>query len=238
MPLMDGAALVPDYGRHDTVYRALRARGASGWGTPQEDAILLGQVLSCLPAPPARILELGSGAGNLTWALARLGYDVDGVDISPTAVGWARERAPAESPIGKAEFRIDNVVALQTCVGSSLDVVVDGHCLHCIVGDDRARCLAAVRRVLKPGGRFVALTMCGQILDERMRAAFDPGKQWLVAQGRPVRHIGSAPSICAEIVAAGFAIDSVRIDPRANPGELDDLVVCAVSTSMNPAAGD
>lgn len=45
-----------------------------------------------LPAPPARVLEVGCGRGALAAALAKLGYDVTGVDRSPDAAAAARER--------------------------------------------------------------------------------------------------------------------------------------------------
>jgi len=36
-----------------------------------------------------RLLEMGCGAGNLTVWLAGQGFEVCGVDISPTAISWA-----------------------------------------------------------------------------------------------------------------------------------------------------
>ena len=46
------------------------------------------------------MLDAGCGTGALAVALARRGADVVAVDISPTLVGLARERAPAE--LGRA----------------------------------------------------------------------------------------------------------------------------------------
>ena len=48
-----------------------------------------------LPAPRGRTLDLGCGEGRLTRDLADLGYDIVGVDLSPTLVAAAREAAPA-----------------------------------------------------------------------------------------------------------------------------------------------
>ncbi len=55
-------------------------------------------ILDTLPADlaGARVLDAGCGTGALAVALARRGADVVAVDLSPTLVDLARERAPAD----------------------------------------------------------------------------------------------------------------------------------------------
>jgi 2-polyprenyl-3-methyl-5-hydroxy-6-metoxy-1,4-benzoquinol methylase len=172
------------------------------------------------------VLELGCGAGNLSVMLAERGYAITGVDIAPTAVDWATERALAQGI--SAQFYVDNVLELATCADSAFDAVVDGHCLHCIIGSDRARCLAAVLRVLKPGGILVVLTMCGAVTDPRMLENFDATTRTTVHSGRPTRFVGDPDSIVAEVVTAGFDIRKVQVIARKDDNDLDDLVVYAV----------
>jgi len=177
------------------------------------------------PDSSPRVLEIGCGAGNLSILLAQRGYCVTGVDIAATGIDWANGRARESGT--NALFRVDNVVALSSCGDAVFDAVVDGHCLHCIIGDDRARCLAAVRRVLKPGGVFVVLSMCGEVRDEKRLGQFDPVTRVLVVDGRPTRYIGSADAIVAEVRRAGLDIDMVRIKARSSITEQDDLVIAA-----------
>src|SRR5437764_9975554 len=60
-------------------------------GTEQEVSFLV----DCLGLPPgARVLDVGCGPGRHAHALARLGYEVVGVDISDRFVALAREGAP------------------------------------------------------------------------------------------------------------------------------------------------
>ena len=55
------------------------------------------QLMAHLPAPPARILDVGGGAGNQSFPLARLGYDVTLVDSSPAMLAKAQQRLAAET---------------------------------------------------------------------------------------------------------------------------------------------
>ena len=53
----------------------------------------LGAVLTLLPDPPARLLDMGCGTGWTSWIFAKRGYDVTGVDISEDMVHYARLNA-------------------------------------------------------------------------------------------------------------------------------------------------
>jgi SAM-dependent methyltransferase len=96
----------------------------------------------------AAILELFCGRGNGLRALECLGFtNVTGVDISPTLA--ARYRGPAR-------------VLVHDCrqlpfAADSHDVAIVHGGLHHLpaLPDDLARTLAEVRRVLRPGGRFL-----------------------------------------------------------------------------------
>ncbi|MYR55891.1 methyltransferase domain-containing protein, partial [Streptomyces sp. SID625] len=88
--------------------------------------------------------------------LAARGYAVDAVDLSPAAVGWARERARAAG----AEVRFlcgDAFAASGTGLTGPYDLVYDSGCFHHLPPHRRISYLALLDRVLAPGGRF-ALT--------------------------------------------------------------------------------
>ncbi|RAJ70333.1 tellurite resistance protein TehB [Streptomyces sp. Amel2xB2] len=54
---------------------------------------------------PGRALDLGCGPGRNALWLAALGFEVDAVDLSPTAVAWAEERARDAEPGTRARVR-------------------------------------------------------------------------------------------------------------------------------------
>jgi hypothetical protein len=84
-----------------------------------------------------------------------------------------------------------------------------------------------VHRVLRPDGLFIVATMCGPVLDERLRRQFDPLTSAIVSDGRPTRHIGLAGDIEAEVTRAGFAVLSARVEPRRSRSDQDDLYLLA-----------
>jgi len=224
--------LPPDYFSHDLAYQKRRERGAPGWesaGSAVYDD-MLGQILPVLPvlrsdAAPPKVLEIGCGAGNLSVRLAAMGYSVSGVDISPTAIDWARERAVTTGV--EVDFRTDNVVTLSHYANASFDAVIDGHCLHCIIGADRARCLETLRRILQPGGILVVLTMCGEVTAAQTLPNYDPATRLIVFGKRPNRYIGRAADILAEVVAAGFDLVTSKVLARKDDDDMEELVIQA-----------
>ena len=103
------------------------------------------------PITPGRVLELGCGPGRNAVYLARQGYRVDAVDLSATALDWARERARAAGvTVG---FRCGSVFD-EDFPGESYDLVYDSGCFHHLPPHRRRDYLELVVRVLRPGGWF------------------------------------------------------------------------------------
>jgi SAM-dependent methyltransferase len=103
-----------------------------------------------------RALDLGCGPGRNALQLAAWGFEVDGVDLSPTAVAWAEERAH-DSGIA-ARFHCGDVFALvPPQLPGPYDLVYDSGCFHHLPPHRRISYLALLDQVLAPGGYF-ALT--------------------------------------------------------------------------------
>ena len=221
-----------DYFGHDHVYRKRRETGQPGWATDEQAAeyheILERTLRPSYTPATGRVLELGCGDGvNAIW-LARRGYDVCGVDISPAATEWARSKAMASGV--QAEFRVGNVLNLEDYPGDAFDIVLDGHCYHCIIGEDRGAFLTSALRVLKPGGLFHVCTMCGDVVGESFLDSFDEESRCLFMGDVATRYIGQSDSLLDEIVAAGFEIAHWEIEARKSADDQDDLIVAATKT--------
>jgi len=214
------------YFGHDAAYQMRRASGATGWDTPEVSAAVLRQFERLLrhdAVPQAsRLIEFGCGAGNLSVGFARLGFEVLGVDISPSAVAWARERVSA---LGLAiDFRVGNVVSLADD-DSSYAVAVDSHCLHCLIGTDRGVFLRNTKRLLNPSGALIVNTMCQNGNTHRLEG-FDATTGVIVHSGIATRYIGCRGGIESEIRQAGFEI--VESGVESDEEQMDDLLVVAI----------
>lgn len=195
----------------------LKAQGAAGWDwDPAAREVELGWALTALgPLAGKRVLELGCGPGNAAPWFVERGCAYTGVDISPAAITWANERA-----VPGAAFRVGDVTH---GIDGAYDLVVDGHCLHCIIGPDRTRLLTHVRGALVPGGHLFVATMCGAVTSPALQACFDAASRCQVVDGVARRFIGDADGILAELRAAGFEVVASVVDPRDDANDQDHL---------------
>lgn len=84
----------------------------------------MGQILSLIRKPPARLLDVGCGSGWTTGMFARSGYEALGVDIAPSAVRLA---AASYGQTG-AVFEVQDFEQLP--FENRFDVAVLYDCLH------------------------------------------------------------------------------------------------------------
>ena len=89
----------------------------------------------------ARILDAGCGTGALAFELAKRGATVVGVDVSPTLVGVARERASIRTGRGAATFTVGDM--LDSSLGEFDYVVAMDSLIH-YEGEDIARIVSTL----------------------------------------------------------------------------------------------
>ena len=124
----------------------------------------IGQVLTLLPAPPLRLLDLGCDSGWTTAMFARSGYHALGVDLAPTAIEIARQDLSSSG----AQFASHDFEALP--YRQEFDAAVFYDSLH-HCGDLDA-VLSSAHDALKPGGCLIVVEPgSGHSTTERAREA-------------------------------------------------------------------
>jgi SAM-dependent methyltransferase len=130
-----------------------------------------------LPEPPARVLEVGCGNGELTTALAVAGHDALGIDpVAPDGPNFRR-------------LTLDDLEP-----GPRFDAVVAAFSLHHIRDLDAA--LERIAGLLVPGGLLLVDEFAWDLLDE-------PTGDWLWGQQRAIAAAagGAAPDSPEELRA-------------------------------------
>ena len=92
------------------------------------------------------------------WQVGPAG-EVVGIDASPEMIDVAaRKAARSRRRQSNVKFNVESVEAL-SFQDASFDVVLSSLMMHHLPGDLKARALAEIRRVLRPGGRLVVVDM-------------------------------------------------------------------------------
>ncbi len=104
------------------------------------------------------VLDLGSGTGRNSNYLGRLGNTVEGIELSPTAVNLARERALGKDI--KVNFQVGSFGAALPFENNSFDVVLDIMSSNSLNESERKIYLTEVHRVLKDSGCMFVKSLC------------------------------------------------------------------------------
>lgn len=198
----DYAAWSPAFNMHYGYYR----RGMSPWRLAPMLAQMNDEVAARLRLPadrPARVLDLGCGLGEAARHIARAHplVEVTGLTITPGQV----PRAEALTAAAGLERRVRVVLADFTrahlpdaCADAAY--AIESYC-HAL-GPGRDACVRELRRLLRPGGRFV-------IADGFVKHG-DPLPRWLapiyrrVCDGWAIQRFAELPALLAGLRAHGF----------------------------------
>jgi ubiquinone/menaquinone biosynthesis C-methylase UbiE len=98
------------------------------------------------------VLEVGCGAGNNLWFLARAGFRCAGIDISSAAIDFARSRLTTEGLA--VDLRVGSFAELPFG-DQAFEVVLDRGGIACVDLETGRAAIAEIARVLRPGGVFI-----------------------------------------------------------------------------------
>ncbi len=157
----------PYYHAHESAYKSIKEKGYVGWDNIQTleelnsletHKILKQFIVQWIKNPTGKnALDLGCGTGTTAFTLAKLGFNVTGIDVSETAIELATKLAKSQG--FKMSFQVKDLLHLNQ-ENEKFDFIYDSHCLHCIVFEnERSIALQNIRALLRIDGVFILDTM-------------------------------------------------------------------------------
>lgn len=104
---------------------------------------------------PCKAIDLGCGTGNYVIYLASKGFDVTGVDISPTAIKIAKENAKKKGV--KCNFFVVDLLGDLDEIKETFDFAYDWELLHHIFPKKRKKYVENVCKILKPRRKYLSV---------------------------------------------------------------------------------
>lgn len=111
----------------------------------------IGFIMTLLPPPPARILDLGCGGGWTSSFFAMRGYEVVGQDIAPDMIELAQENCARHGLEQRLSFLCSDFESLD--MDGQFDAAIFFDSLH--HAEDELLAIGSAYRALKPGGVLI-----------------------------------------------------------------------------------
>lgn len=168
---------------NDHVAHAEEIARSRGFGDLRDRILEMAQ-----PASGDVVVDVGSGTGLLTLAVAPRVEKVWAIDIAAGMTEYLRAKA-ASAGLDNVQTVTASAVSLPL-VDASADLVVSNYCFHHLPDEGKERALAEIHRVLRPGGRLafgdmmfrVSLqdTRDREVVREKVRAMLSRGLPGIV----------------------------------------------------------
>jgi SAM-dependent methyltransferase len=228
-------------------------------------ATLIAQVRASLPAPPAAIVDVGGGTGQVAVPLAAEGYDLTVLDTSAAMLATCTQRAAERGPetVARLSTVQGDVEQAPALLGrASADAVLCIGVLEVAGAPERA--LAALGALLRPGGSLSLVVANRAWLAlraarrgdyrEALRLLDDPVLPGLPGQhgagalgaappaadagGGPVARAWTAPELREFLSGAGMVVVAeYGLRVLGEPAELDPASAAALAELERRLAG-
>jgi cyclopropane fatty-acyl-phospholipid synthase-like methyltransferase len=150
------------------------------------------EVLAFVPTLPAgRALDLGCGLGRAAIFMARLGWQVDGVDFIPQAIDEARRRAEQTGVAAQAQFHVGSTTQLDF-LSDPYDFALDVGAMHSFSSEELRAYHGELLRLLRPGASYLLFAHLHEEKPEQEQ------RRWL------------DEAELREVLAQGFALERVE----------------------------
>ena len=104
---------------------------------------------------PCKTIDMGCGAGNYAIYLASVGFDMTGVDVSPSAIALAEANAKKKGVT--CRFVAADVLGGLEEIAETFDFAYDWSVLHHVFPENRTQYVETVHRLLVPNGKYLSV---------------------------------------------------------------------------------
>lgn len=124
----------------------------------QLELIIVLKIIEKYLPPPAKIFDLGGGAGRYTYELAKKGYTLDLADLSPDLIKIARTKLKKFMKEGSVRsIQVANALNLSDFADDYFEnMLLFGPLYHLTKEDELKKCLSECYRVMRPKGKIFA----------------------------------------------------------------------------------
>lgn len=180
--------------------------------------LTLGQVeraydrLAAQIEPGWRVLDVGTGTGELALRAAARGAEAVALDVNPAMLRIARQKAKAAGLANRITWREMGVAELDALPDAAFDAICSGLCFSELTLDERRYALAQAQRLLRPEGLLLLADevrprrFAQRLLHGALRAPL-AALTWLLTQ--TTTH--AVPNLPELIEATGFEVTAMRI---------------------------
>lgn len=190
-----------------------------------------------LPPAPAKIFDIGGGAGAYAMPLAKEGYEVHLIDAVRLHVQQAKARAAREG-VSLASIVEGDARHLNVPDGSADAVLLLGPLYHLTERSDRVQALGECRRILKPRGILfaAAISRFASLMDGLSQGFFrDPGFRRIVADDLTSGEHRNATNEIAYFTTAHFHRPE-ELAAEVREARLDDVQMLSIEGPVWSAA--
>lgn len=100
-----------------------------------------------------KALVVGCGLGDDAEALSKMGFNVTGFDISPSAISWCKKRFPDTS----VSYVVADALKLETAWKNSFDLIVEAYTLQALPESLRQQIMSTIANYLAPEGMLLII---------------------------------------------------------------------------------
>lgn len=159
------------------------------------------------------LLELACGTGRALLPLARRGFQLTGVDVSPAMLAIARGRLQEAGLEGRVRLVQQDMRALDLGGRFNLAFALVNSFSHMLTLDDQLAALAAVRRHLEPGGILILDLFnpdMGRLLDFRGHVVLDKQMHDPVTGHTITKYRSEQVDLGQQVIDVTYVMDEVN----------------------------